>query len=223
MDGRHGDSDPGRGHLAAAGVGGAQLFRAEAAGPVKDTKLTPRITETAKGLWGVYALFSIACFLAFWAFGMQPLDALMHMFATVSLGGLSSHDASFAYFNSPLLECVALVFMLLASCNFALYFVAVRKGRLDSFMRDPEMRATIGALVGGGLFVAFLLWVKGVYGPLDALRLGMFHTVSVATTTGFPPPTIWPGRYSFRCCCCCCLVWPPALAPRAAASRWCVC
>jgi trk system potassium uptake protein TrkH len=167
------------------GVGGAQLFRAEAAGPVKDTKLTPRITETAKGLWGVYALFSVACALAFWAGGMTPLDALMHMFATVSLGGLSSHDASFAYFNSPLLEFIALIFMLLASCNFALYFVAVRKGRLDSFLQDPEMRATIAVLVGAGLLAALLLWAKGVYGPLDALRHGMFHTVSVATTTGF--------------------------------------
>lgn len=167
------------------GVGGAQLFRAEAAGPVKDTKLTPRITETAKGLWGVYALFSIACALAFWAGGMTPLDALMHMFATVSLGGLSSHDASFAYFNSPLLESIALIFMLLASCNFALYFVALRKGHLDSFLRDPEMRATISVLVGAGLLAALLLWGKGVYGPLDALRYGMFHTVSVATTTGF--------------------------------------
>ncbi|MFD2753848.1 TrkH family potassium uptake protein [Comamonas terrae] len=167
------------------GVGGAQLFRAEAAGPVKDTKLTPRITETAKGLWGVYALFSIACALAFWAGGMTPLDALMHMFATVSLGGLSSHDASFAYFNSPLLESIALIFMLLASCNFALYFVALRKGHLDSFLQDPEMRATISVLVGAGLLAALLLWGKGVYGPLDALRYGMFHTVSVATTTGF--------------------------------------
>lgn len=167
------------------GVGGAQLFRAEAAGPIKDTKLTPRITETAKGLWGVYALFSIACMLAFWAAGMTPLDALMHMFATVSLGGLSSHDASFAYFNSPALEFIAFVFMLLASCNFALYFVAMRKGRLDSFLRDPEMRATISVLLGSGLLAALLLWIKGVYGPLDALRYGMFHTVSVATTTGF--------------------------------------
>jgi trk system potassium uptake protein TrkH len=95
------------------GVGGAQLFRAEAAGPIKDTKLTPRMTETAKGLWGVYGVFSLACALAFWAAGMSPLDALMHMFATVSLGGLSSHDASFAYFDSPLIELIALVFMLL--------------------------------------------------------------------------------------------------------------
>ncbi|NMM78043.1 TrkH family potassium uptake protein [Acidovorax sp. SRB_24] len=167
------------------GVGGAQLFKAEAAGPVKDTKLTPRMTETAKGLWGVYALFSVLCALAYWAGGMAPLDALMHMFSTVSLGGLSSHDASFAFFQSPLLEGIALVFMLLASCNFALYFVALRKGHWRGFWRDPEMRATCVALLGGGLLVAVLLWAKGVYGPLDALRYGVFHVVSVATTTGF--------------------------------------
>lgn len=167
------------------GVGGAQLFKAEAAGPIKDTKLTPRMTETAKGLWGVYALFSIACVLAYWAAGMEPLDALMHMFSTVSLGGLSSHDASFAFFQSPLLEGVALAFMLLASCNFALYFVAMRKGHWHGFWHDPEMRATFATLLGGGLFVALLLWFKGVYGPLDALRHGVFHVVSVATTTGY--------------------------------------
>ena len=167
------------------GVGGAQLFRAEAAGPIKDTKLTPRVTETAKGLWGVYGVFSLACLLAFWAAGMSPLDALMHMFATVSLGGLSSHDTSFAYFDSPLIELTALVFMLLDSCNFALYFVAMRKGRWDGFWRDPEMRATLAVLLGGGLIVALLLWAKGVYGPVEALRYGLFHVVSVATTTGF--------------------------------------
>lgn len=167
------------------GMGGSQLFRAEAAGPFKDTKLTPRVTETAKGLWGVYAIFSLACGLAFWAGGMPPMDALMHMFTTVSLGGLSSHDASFAYFDSPLLESVALLFMLLASCNFALYFVAMRKGHWRGFQRDPEMRATIGVLLGGGLFAALLLWFKGVYAPLDALRYGLFNVVSVATTTGF--------------------------------------
>ena len=167
------------------GVGGAQLFRAEAAGPVKDTRLTPRITETAKGLWGVYALLSIVCALAFWIGGMTPLDALMHMFATVSLGGMSPHDASFAYFHSSLLEWIAVLFMLLPSCNFALYYVALRKGHVDRFWGDPEMRATMSTLIGSGLLVALLLWGKGVYGPLDALRLGMFHAVSVATTTGF--------------------------------------
>jgi len=167
------------------GVGGSQLFKAEAAGPVKDAKLTPRMTETAKGLWGVYALLSAGCALAYWLGGMEPLDAVMHMFTTVSLGGLSSHDASFGHFQSPLLEAIAVLFMLVASCNFALYFVALRKGQWGGFWRDPESRATLGALVGGGLFVSLLLWFKGVYAPLDALRHGMFNVVSVATTTGF--------------------------------------
>ncbi|QXL84141.1 TrkH family potassium uptake protein [Comamonas sp. NLF-1-9] len=166
-------------------VGGSQLFRAEAAGPIKDTKLTPRITETANGMWGVYLAISAVCALAFWLAGMQPMDALMHMFTTMSLGGLSPHDASFAWFDSPLLEAVALVFMVLASCNFTLYFVALRRGKWFALWRDPEARATVIALLGGGLLVSLILWAKGVYAPLDALRYGMFHTVSVATTTGF--------------------------------------
>ncbi|MFT3718485.1 TrkH family potassium uptake protein [Pseudorhodoferax sp.] len=176
------------------GVGGSQLFKAEAAGPIKDNKLTPRMAQTAKGLWGVYATLSIACALAFWAGGMTPMDALMHMFATVSLGGLSPHDASFGYFDSPLLEMTAALFMLFASCNFALYFTAVRKGRWSVALSDPELRATLGVLVGGGLLAALLLWIKGVYAPLDALRHGLFHVISVATTTGFITQDylLWP-------------------------------
>jgi len=167
------------------GVGGSQLFKAEVAGPIKDSRLTPRVKETAKGLWGIYATFSAACFLAYWAGGMTAIDAMMHMFTTVSLGGLSSHDASFAYFHSPLLEGVAVVFMLAASCNFALYFIAIRKGHWRGFWRDPELRATLLTLIGSGLLVAVVLWAKGVYGPLDALRYGVFHAISVGSTTGF--------------------------------------
>ena len=85
------------------GMGGSQLFRAESAGPIKDSKLTPRITETAKGLWSIYALISLFCVLAYRAGGMSWFDAWVHMFATMSLGGLSSHDASFSFVNSPLL------------------------------------------------------------------------------------------------------------------------
>ena len=176
------------------GMGGSQMFRAEAAGPVKDTKLTPRMAETAKGLWGVYGLFSVLCAFAYWLAGMTPLDALMMMFTTVSLGGLTPHDASFAYYNSPYLEAICIVFMLLASCNFALYFVAVRKRRLSVLYREPELRATLGILIGGGLLVAGLLWIKGVYSPAESLRMGLFHTVSVATTTGYATTDfgLWP-------------------------------
>ena len=167
------------------GVGGSQLFKAEVAGPIKDSKLTPRIADTAKGLWGIYAGLSLACGLAYWAAGMTPMDATLHMFSTVSLGGLSSHDASFGYFASPVLEAIAMLFMLVASCNFALYFVAMRKGHWHGFWRDPEMRGTLVALVGGGLLVAAVLWAKGVYSPLQALRYGMFHAISVGSTTGY--------------------------------------
>ena len=171
--------------LPVLGVGGSQLFRAEVAGPIKDNRLTPRIADTAKGLWGIYAVLSLACLLAYWAAGMTPLDAVMHMFTTVALGGLSSHDASFGYFDSPLLEAICIVFMLAASCNFALYFTAMRKGHWRGVWRDPELRATLVALLGGGLLVTAVLWVKGVYGPLESLRLGMFHAISIGSTTGF--------------------------------------
>ena len=133
----------------------------------------------------MYALFSLLCGLAYWLGGMDPLNALMYMFSTVSLGGLSPHDTSFGYYQSPLLEAIAVGFMLVASCNFALYFVAMRKGHWQGFWRDPELRATLSTLIGGGLLVAGLLWVKGVYAPLEALRHGMFSLVSVATTTGY--------------------------------------
>ena len=167
------------------GVGGSQLFKAEVAGPIKDNRVTPRVAETAKGLWGVYAVLSLGCALAYWAGGMAPMDAVMHMFTTVSLGGLSPYDASFGQFKSPLLEAIAIGFMLVASCNFALYFIAMRKGHWRGIWRDPELRATLSVLVGGGLLVAVLLWAKGVYPPLLALRHGMFHVVSVGTTTGY--------------------------------------
>ncbi|MCW7537240.1 TrkH family potassium uptake protein [Aquabacterium sp. A7-Y] len=168
------------------GAGGSQLFKAETAGPLKDTKLTPRITETAKGLWSVYVSFSIACLLVYRIGGMGWPDAWMHMFTTVSLGGLSSHDSSFGYFRSPLLEGACVVFMLLASCNFALYFVALRKRSARQLLGDSETRATLGLMVGASLLVAALLLLKGSYAdPLLALRHAFFNVVSVASTTGF--------------------------------------
>jgi trk system potassium uptake protein TrkH len=177
------------------GVGGSQLLRAETSGPMKDTKLTPRITETAKGLWSVYCAMSLVCVAAYWLAGMSMLDAWIHMFTTLSLGGLSSHDMSFAHFQSPLLEWVAVPFMLVASCNFALYFVAVRKRSLRPLWSDPELKGTLLTMIAASLFVAVLLWVKGSYDdPLVALRMAAFNVVSIASTTGFSSAdyTKWP-------------------------------
>ena len=177
------------------GVGGSQLFRAEATGPMKDAKLTPRITETAKGLWSVYCLLSLACVLAYWLAGMTPLDAWTHMFSTLSLGGLSSYDSSFGHFQSPALEWVAIVFMLIASCNFALYFVAITKRQPGRIWRDAEWRGSMGLLVGSGVFVAGLLLFKGTLSdPGEALRMALFNVISIGSTTGYATVdyTQWP-------------------------------
>ena len=167
------------------GVGGSQVFKSEVAGPLKDTKLTPRITQTAKGLWSVYLGLSVLCFCAYWAGGMPPVDALLHCFTTVSLGGLSSYDNSFGHFNSPVLEGIAIAIMLVASCNFALYFVALRRRSLAGFWREAEVRATLATLLIGGLVISLFLWWRNVYELGDAVRFGMFNTISLATTTGY--------------------------------------
>jgi trk system potassium uptake protein TrkH len=177
------------------GMGGSQLFRAEASGPMKDAKLTPRIAETAKGLWSIYLVFSLVCLFAYRLGGMSWADAWMHMFTTVSLGGLSSYDASFGHFQSPLLEWMCTVFMLLGSCSFALYFVALRKRSAWLIVSDPEVRGTMLLLVGASLFVSILLVFRGaVSDPLDALRLAFFNVVSIGSTTGFSTTdyTQWP-------------------------------
>ena len=108
------------------GVGGAQVFKAETAGPFKETKLTPRIADTAKALYTIYFGISLVCFLAYrWA-GMTWSDAFMHMCSTMGLGGFSSHDASFGYWNSPLIDYTAVVFMTLGGIQLlaALHCVA---------------------------------------------------------------------------------------------------
>jgi trk system potassium uptake protein TrkH len=168
------------------GVGGTQLFKAETPGPMKDQKLTPRIAETARGLWTVYAVLSLACFLAYRAGGMSWADALMHMFSTVSLGGLSSHDASFGYWNSAALETIAMVFMLLAGVSFALYFVSWRSRSLAVMWRDGELRAYLLVIAVAIALISMFLKVHGQFASYEqALRHTAFHVISIATTGGY--------------------------------------
>jgi len=168
------------------GVGGSQIFKAETPGPMKDTKLTPRIAETAKGLWLVYFALTGLCLLAYrWA-GMSWLDAQMHAFTTMGLGGFSTHDASFAYWNSPKVEAVAITFMMIAAVNFATHFLAWRRLSLAPYRRDPEAGVYALVLVGSVCGIALYLYLTGVYSdPWSALRFAAFNVVSVATTTGY--------------------------------------
>jgi trk system potassium uptake protein len=177
------------------GVGGRQLFRAEIPGPMKADQLTPRITETAKGLWVIYALLTAACFLAYRAGGMSWFDALMHSFTTAALGGFSSHDASFGYFNSPVIEATAIFFMLASGINYATHFIAWRGGSPATYLRDPEARHFLAVAAASVLLIAAFLWTKGVYPDyLSALRYAAFNVISIGTTTGYASTDydMWP-------------------------------
>jgi trk system potassium uptake protein TrkH len=168
------------------GVGGMQIYKAETPGPMKDSKLTPRITETAKGLYLVYVGISAACGTSFWLAGMTPFDAVMHTFSTMGLGGFSSHDASFGYWNSPAIEVVTVVFMLVAGINFSTHFLAWRQRAATAYRLDPEVRWFLTATLGSALLIAIYLTAMRVYPDFfQALRFAVFNTVSIATTTGF--------------------------------------
>jgi trk system potassium uptake protein TrkH len=177
------------------GIGGRQMFKAEAPGPMKDSQLTPRMTQTAKGLWVVYAGISAACILSFHFAGMNWLDAFVHAFSVMGLGGFSSHDASFGYFDSPVLEGIAVFFMLIAGMNFATHFLFVHGRSLRPYREDPEagwfLLVTLGSVFG----IALFLWAHGVYPEfLTALRHSAFNVVSIATTTGLASVdyNLWP-------------------------------
>jgi trk system potassium uptake protein len=178
------------------GVGGSQIFKAETPGPMKDAKLTPRIAETARGLWVVYFAISAVCFFAYAAAGMGWADAFMHMCSTMGLGGFSSYDASYAAFNSPAIEAVAVVFMLLAGVNFALYFMVWKRRSVATLLRDVEARTYLAVLLFSVLAVALVLTSRGTYPTfVESLRHAAFNVVSLATTTGFATVdyALWPA------------------------------
>jgi trk system potassium uptake protein TrkH len=177
------------------GVGGRQIFKAEIPGPMKDQKLTPRIAETAKGLWLVYVLLSSVCVIAYHFAGMNWLDAWVHMFTTMGLGGFSSHDASFAHWNSPAIEAVAIVFMLIACVNFGTHFLAFRARSVKAYARDSEMRVCMIVILASCIGIAVYLHAMGIYSDFwTALRYATFNVVSVASTTGYSSTdyNLWP-------------------------------
>jgi len=167
------------------GIGGMQLFRAEMPGPLKDSKLTPRITETAKALWYIYLSLTIACALAYWLAGMNTFDAIAHSFSTVGIGGFSTYDESIGHFDSPLIEMIAVFFMLVAALNFSLHFYAWRNRSITHYWRDSEVRFFTFIIVGGITITISALWFTNTYGITESIRYGIFEMVSVATTAGF--------------------------------------
>jgi len=191
-------------------IGGMQLYRAETPGVNKD-KLTPRIAGTAKALWYIYLSLTISCALAYYFAGMDWFDAIGHSFSTVAIGGFSTHDASIGYFESSTIEMIAVLFMLISGVNFALHFMvfrgmSARKNRdagkrlwrylsFKQYGEDEEFRVFVGLLVVLTLIASGYLYLTDTSDAKEAFLDGLFHVVSIGTTTGYTSAEYfnWPG------------------------------
>ena len=167
------------------GIGGMQLYRAETPGPSKDSKLTPRITETAKALFSVYLALTIACAIAYYAAGMSGFDAIAHAFSTVAIGGFSTHDASMGYFDSDLILLICSLFMVISAINFGLHFVAWSRRSPGVYGSDSETRFFLSVLTVGVVITCGFLFFSHTYDARESLAHGLFQAISIATTTGF--------------------------------------
>jgi len=178
------------------GVGGMGLYKAETPGPMKDAKLTPRITGTARALWLIYVILTAACGVAYWLAGMTPFDAICHAFATLSTGGFSTHDASIGYFDSVWIELVAMLFMIIGASNFALHYVAWNARSLQGYLRDSEFKTFLALFLIMGALICLPLISSGTYpDAATAIRKGMFQVVAYGTDAGFgtADPSKWPA------------------------------
>ena len=177
------------------GVGGMQLYRAETPGPVKDSKMTPRIADTAKHLWYIYVSLTIACTLAYWAAGMDWFDAICHVFSTIAIGGFSTYDASMGQFDSPLINFICVVFLLIAAINFSLHYAAVASRNIRVYLRDPEFKVFLLIQLALVIVCFTVLSSNNIYADGDeTLDQAMFQAVSMSTTAGFATDNFsaWP-------------------------------
>jgi trk system potassium uptake protein len=177
------------------GIGGMQLYRAESPGPVKDNKLVPRLAETAKALWYIYLTLTLLCAGAYWIAGMDAFDAISHSFATISIGGFSTHDMSLGYFDNPYIDSIAMVFMFIAGINFALHFTSWHTRSISRYLADTEFRFYTYILAIVSVVTITTLIASSYYDVYDAVIKGMFHVISIATTTGFTTTSFssWPS------------------------------
>lgn len=177
------------------GIGGLSLFRAETSNMLKDTKLTPRITETAKALWIIYISLIILCAIAYWANGMTLFDAINFSFATISTGGFTPYDSNFGVYPQPTLKLWATFFMIMGSLNFSLHFLAFRHGQFSAYWRDTELKYYLLLLFSSVVLITLTLFLHQSYASVgQSLIESLFHVVSISTTTGFTTAdfSVWP-------------------------------
>ncbi len=177
------------------GVGGMQLYRAEASGISQQDKITPRIAETARSLWMIYLSLTFACALAYWVAGMSPFDAIGHAFSTIATGGFSTHDSSIGHYQSPIIEGIAIVFMLSGGANFAIHFIALRHKSAKPYATDPEVTTYGMIFLVSTVIVSISLFFGDAYSEFStSLRHASFQIASILTSTGFSTATFadWP-------------------------------
>ena len=177
------------------GVGGMQLYRAEIPGPVKDSKMTPRIADTAKHLWYIYVSLTITCMLAYWAAGMEWFDAICHAFSTVAIGGFSTYDASMGHFDSPVINFICVFFLIIAAVNFSLHYAAVASRNIQVYIRDPEFKVFLCIQLALVVICFTVLSSNEIFANGDeTLDQALFQAVSMSTTAGFATDNFstWP-------------------------------
>ncbi len=167
------------------GIGGMSIYRAEAPGPMKEEKLTPRLAHSARILWALYVGMTLVCALAFWAAGMSLFDAIAHSLATVSTGGFSTHDASLGYFHSAPVEMIAALFMLLGGINFSIHYFVWHRRNPRYYWKDVEVRTFLTFTLSIILIVTLTLYQQGRGGLATTFRESLFEVISVLTSTGF--------------------------------------
>lgn len=165
-------------------VGGSiKVFAAEATGPIK-SKMHPRLTTTAKALWGVYLLLTVVCAICFFMFGMSPFDAVNYAMTITATGGFATHDASTGYFHSPAIDYTAIVFMFLSGVSFALLYAALFKGKVKQLLKNAEFRLYSSLVIASTALIIYFLLRFNDYDLSDAIRVALFQVVSFITTTG---------------------------------------
>ena len=181
------------------GVGGMQIYKAETPGPIKDTKLTPRIAETANALFKIYVFLTVACAIAYWVAGMSWFDALSHSFSTISIGGFSTYDESLGHFNNNAVLTIASIFMVVSGLNFALHYTAWHARSIKSYISDPEARLFILVILFGILVTTYFLYTTASMPNEEILFVGVFQLISILTTTGFTTTEfhLWPSFLPF--------------------------
>ena len=182
-------------NLPMLGVGGMQLYRAEIPGPVKDSKMTPRIADTAKHLWYIYVSLTVTCMLAYWAAGMEWFDAICHAFSTVAIGGFSTYDASIGHFDSPVINFICVFFLIIAAVNFSLHYAAVASRNIQVYIRDPEFKVFLLIQLALVVICFTVLSSNEIFADGDeTLDQALFQAVSMSTTAGFATDNFstWP-------------------------------